>query len=141
MKKQGPFVIVEDDLDDQDMVRIILQEDLGVSNELLFFDRVAPALSFLIETRQQPFIILSDVNLPNMSGLDLRRRINENDYLREKSIPFVFFTTSANKKDVREAFLMTVQGYFEKPHTVNTLRDTLRIIINYWDTSLHPNSF
>lgn len=140
MTKPGPFIIVEDDPDDQEMLRTVLADDLGIRNELIFFDKAALVLDWLARTVAQPFIILSDINMPRMSGIELRRKINENEQLRKKSIPFIFFTTTANKKDVQQAYEMTVQGYFEKPHTMDTMKQALEIIIKYWDLCVHPNS-
>ena len=139
MSRVGPIVIIEDDPDD----RLILQEafnDLAIKNNLKFFTACPEVLEYLMTTREQPFIIISDVNLPGMDGTELRRLINENDFLRKKSIPFVFFTTTATKEAVSEAYDLMVQGYFEKPGTMDAVRSTLKMIIDYWLVCKHPNS-
>jgi CheY-like chemotaxis protein len=78
------------------------------------------------------------MNMPRMSGLELRRRINEDEILRRKSIPFVFFTTAASKQQVEEAYDLTVQGFFIKePSFIETQR-TFKLILEYWDKCKHP---
>ena len=74
-----------------------------------------------------------------MSGTELKARINKNEYLRKKSIPFIFFTTSADTKAVEQAYEMMVQGYFEKEFSMDSMRSTLKIIIDYWKLCKHPN--
>jgi CheY-like chemotaxis protein len=139
MSSSGPIVIIEDDPDDQ----VILKEafsSLGVKNHQKYFTTCMDALQYLMTTWEQPFLILSDVNLPGMDGTELRRKVNENEYLRKKSIPFVFFTTTASKAAVNEAYDLMVQGYFEKPGTMEDIRKTLQLIIEYWMFCKHPNS-
>lgn len=139
MSRTGPIVIIEDDPDDQ----IILKDafkDLGTKNKLKFFNTCPEVFQYLMSTTDRPFLIISDVNLPGMDGTELRRLINENDLLRRKSIPFIFFTTTANRKAVLEAYDLMVQGYFEKPVNMKTIREVLKMIIDYWMVCKHPNS-
>ncbi len=137
---KDPIIVIEDDLDDQ----VILQgvfDDLGIKNELKFFGTASEALSYLKITSDKPFLILSDVNLPGMDGTELKRLINENEYLRKKSIPFVFYSTSARKESVVQAYSIMVQGYFEKPQSLSEIKETIKLIIDYWKLCKHPNSF
>ena len=97
-----PIIIVEDDQDDQQNVKEILQE-LGVKNELVFFEDCNKAFNYLMSIRTKPFIIISDINLPKMNGIDFKRKIDTTDYLRKKSIPFVFLTTSDSAHMIDEA--------------------------------------
>ena len=69
-----------------------------------------------------------------------RKKIQENDYLRRKAIPFVFFTTSASKKTISEAYELTVQGFFTKSSTIDELSTQLKIIMDYWSYSAQPNT-
>ena len=63
MPHNGPVIIVEDDEDDQQLMRDTFG-DLGIKNELLFFKEGGAFLQYLRATPQQPFIIITDVNLP-----------------------------------------------------------------------------
>lgn len=139
MPLNNPIVIIEDDLEDQELIAAALKE-LGVQLPLLFFDRCPDALDYLKETRDTVFLILSDVNMPGMSGTTLRRLINEDPELRRRSIPFVFYSTTATRAEVLEAYELMVQGYFEKPGDFSQIKNTLKLIIDYWRVSVHPNS-
>jgi CheY-like chemotaxis protein len=137
--RTGPIIIIEDDHDDQEIMREVF-EYLQIPNELKFFIKCQDALDYLFTTSDKPLIILSDINLPGMTGIEMRRKINESDYLRMKSIPFVFLTTSASKQNVMDAYAMMVQGYFVKSATVTELRSAIKMIVDYWKTCLHPNA-
>ena len=140
MSKLGPIVIVEDDLDDQEMVQEAMEE-LGIKNKLVFFDRAVKAFDFLKSVREQPFLILSDVNLPIQNGIEFKRQIDEDNDLRRKSIPFVFYSTAVDKNSVDTAYQeLTVQGFFKKKNTYDELKKDLKLIVDYWKTCKHPNS-
>ena len=138
MAKYGPILIVEDDEDDQQVYGDVIRS-FNKRNEIIFFGEGKSLLEYLNTTKQQPFIIICDVNLPEMSGLELRRKINESDFLRKKSIPFVFFSTSENIDAVREAYDLTVQGYFVKSPLYDEIVQQLKLIIEYWIACRHPN--
>jgi len=133
-----PIILVEDDLDDQLLIGEITQS-LNPDKEILIFDSGDAAFEFLLATTRQPFIIICDVNMPRMNGLQLRQEILNNDRLRKKSIPFVFFSTTAIEKQVNQAFDMVVQGYFEKGNTYEELSVQLKNIYDYWRDCKHPN--
>lgn len=140
MAKTGPILIIENDADDRDIMKDIFRE-LGVKNKLYFFSSSPDVLDFLVHTDQDPFLIISDINLPGMSGIELRRSINEHEELRKKSIPFIFLTTSSSRNSVDQAYGMMVQGYFEKKNSAQEMKDALKMIIDYWNLCLHPNSY
>ena|SRR5690349_12198773 len=138
--KSGPIIIIEDDQDDQEIIQEALTA-LLVTNELIFFDRSQKAFDYLKRSDVQPFIILSDVNLPEQNGIEFKRQIDEDADLRSRSIPFVFLSTSVDKKAVNTAFKeMTVQGFFQKPYSYQELQNTLKLIVDYWTICKHPNS-
>lgn len=137
--KNGPIILIEDDLDDQEFITDALKLS-GIDNHIEIFDNGEKALTYLLKSDQQPFIILSDVNLPVMNGLQLKFEIQKNEYLRNKSIPFIFLSTSADAKAVQEAFELNAQGFFEKEITFEGIQRQLEQIISYWKTSRHPNS-
>lgn len=137
--KGGPLIIVEDDIDDQDIIREVF-ESLKLSNTLLLFSDGNEALSYLQTTTDQPFLILCDINLPKLNGLELRELINADARLRRKSVPFIFFSTNASRDAIEKAYDLTVQGFFVKHHTLQQLRDTLALIVAYWSLCRHPNN-
>lgn len=140
MAKSGPIIFVEDDMDDQEFLRDTI-ERLKVPNELIFFTRAQDAFSFLLNSKVQPLIIFSDINLPMMNGLEFKKMIDENMELRQRSIPFVFLSTSVDKSSVDDAFKnLTVQGFFQKSAGLKELEKTIGTVIDYWHLSRHPNN-
>ena len=81
MANSGPIVIIEDDKDDQEIYQIALDE-LGVTNEVIFFTNCPDAYEYLKAAAQQAFIILCDINLPGQNGLDFKKQIDEDEQLR-----------------------------------------------------------
>lgn len=135
---QGHIILIEDDVDDQEFIIDALQK-LEIPNEVKTFDNGQKALDFLKITTQQPFIIISDLNLPIMDGMQLKREIYKDEYLTSKCIPFIFLSTSADPRTVREAFDLCAQGFFVKENTSEGIRQQLKQIINYWKSCRHPN--
>ena len=134
-----PIVVVEDDADDQYFIKTIC-EKLGIMGDILFFDDGKKALQYLSTTQRKTFIILCDINMPIMNGLELRRHIQEDESLRRKSIPFVFLSTAARPKEVEEAYNLTVQGFFVNASQLSDMEKTLELILDYWLKCKHPNA-
>jgi CheY-like chemotaxis protein len=135
----GPIIIIEDDKDDQEVYTESIRA-IGVPNEVRFFDGGKEALDYLLNTEEQPFIILSDINMPGMNGLELKKQIQDDPYLCTKGIPFVFVSTNATKVSVRHAHALSVQGYFEKPQSIDAIKEMLRTLFAYWEMCKHINN-
>jgi CheY-like chemotaxis protein len=138
MNKVGPIIIIEDDLDDQDFLKEVFDK-LDYENEIMFFGDGELALAYLTETDVEPFIIFSDINMPKLNGLELRAKVHENEDLRLKSIPYLFFSTVAEQSYVVDAYSKSVQGFFVKPSDFNELKDTIEAIVTYWQKCVSPN--
>lgn len=136
---KGPIVIVEDDKDDQDLYQECIRA-VGIPNEIRFFNGAKGVLDYLLNTEEQPFIILSDVNMPGMTGFELKKYIQDDPYLCTKGIPFVFISTDASKVSVRHAHALSVQGYFEKPRSMDDLKKMFRTLFDYWEMCKHINN-
>lgn len=136
----GPIIIVEDDEDDKDMIEEVLKE-LSIPNKTIWFTRCSNAFEYLKNNDEQPLVIFSDINLPGLSGIEFKRQIDAHKELRKKSIPFVFFSTTADKNTVNEAYTeMTIQGYFQKANSYNETKNMVRTILEYWTICKHPNT-
>jgi CheY-like chemotaxis protein len=140
MNKGGEIIVVEDDIDDQDLFSEALN-NIGVPNKILFFGNGESALEYLEKEGTEPFLILSDINLPRLNGFELRERVFTNKKLSNKCIPYIFFTTAANKDSVVNAYAFSAQGFFEKPSSFKELEDILRSIIDYWKRCYSPSDF
>ncbi len=131
MNKDGPIIVIEDDPDDRDFYKLVFKE-LNYGNEVRYFDDGDLALEYLVANTDEPFIIISDINMPRLNGLKLKEQIQSNENLRLKCIPYLFFTTSANQEYVIDAYSKSVQGFFIKPNTLDKLTTVIRKIIDYW---------
>lgn len=140
MNKNGPIIVIEDDMDDQNFLVQIFSE-LNYSNEITYFSDSNKALEYLNRSEVQPFLILSDVNMPRMNGFELRSKIFTNELLKTKCIPYLFFTTGSDKKAVTDAYSMSVQGFFVKAQTMDGLKNTIRKIVEYWKECIAPNQY
>ena len=136
----GPIVYIDDDDDDHFLFEQTLKT-LGLTNEVRPFFDGREALHYLENTLERPLLILCDLNMPIMNGLELRQNIDENEYLKQKSIPFVFYTTAAGPEQVRKAYEGTIQGFHAKAQDLAEYRAQINLIVNYWKSCLHPNSF
>src|SRR4051794_11820915 len=114
MSKHGPIVLIENDTDDHEILRLAFDE-LLVKKRLVFFESGNDALQYLSTTREHPFLILTDINMPGMNGIELREAIFGDEELRKKSIPFILLTTYADSKLVEKAYELSVQGFYQKP--------------------------
>ncbi|SOD95169.1 CheY chemotaxis protein or a CheY-like REC (receiver) domain [Spirosoma fluviale] len=139
MTSKAPILVIEDDEDDQLFIQEALTS-LAIVNPVVFFTNGVAAIEYLMASVEAPLVILCDVNMPAMNGLELRKLIDLNEYLKPKCIPFVFLTTAADLGLVNMAYKMTIQGYFKKERTFSGLQEQLRSILDYWDKCLHPNS-
>lgn len=139
MKVAGPIILIDDDKDDLEILTSAFNS-IGINEDIRTFDTCPDALLYLETTTEKPFLIFCDINLPGMNGLEFRRIIHENDFLRKKSIPFIFLSTSAIKQQVLEAYDLTVQGFFLKSFSLKEMQASLSCVISYWTTCVHPNA-
>lgn len=138
MNKDGPIIIVEDDKDDQQIFSEVFAE-LDYTNEILFFNDGQEALNYLNHKSTEPFIVFSDINMPKLNGMELREQIHENEDMRLRTIPYLFFTTSASQEDVITAYSKSIQGFFVKPSSYQDLKKLMKTIIEYWKECVSPN--
>ena len=87
--------------------------------------------------RRTPDLILLDMNLPRLNGLDVLRYIRSNPTLG--GVPVVVLTTSRRPEDVREVYAAGANTYIEKPQEFGRFVEVLRTVQRYWlDTALLP---
>ena len=77
--------------------------------------------------------------MPKLNGMELRNQIHENEDIRLKTIPYLFFTTSAEQEAVVDAYSKSIQGSFVKPSSFQELKNTMKIIVEYWQKCESPN--
>lgn len=139
MALTGPIVLIDDDDDDRHLIGEMLS-DLQLPNPLRHFEHGRAGLDYLRTTSESPLLILCDINMPQMSGLELRDLIDADPYLKQKAIPFIFLSTSDEKSLLKKAYASTIQGYFKKWSSFDTGKQDLAIMIEFWKRCLHPNN-
>lgn len=130
-------------IDDQKYEKSFLQESLTDNNwaiEVEYFSSAKDALKHLRENADDIFLIISDMNMPEMSGMEFKKTIDDDPFLRQKAIPFVFASSEISKEQVTEAYEYRVQGYFKKPETIEEQAEMLEKIVQYWKSCIHPNT-
>jgi CheY-like chemotaxis protein len=138
IKLKGKIILVDDDSYERELLESALQKR-GWDAKVEYFDNADDALDHLKQNSDEIFLIISDMNMPKMNGMDFKKAIDNDSGLREKSIPFIFATSTSVRSEITQAFDYRVQGYFRKPNTTEEQADMLDIIIKYWIVSSHPN--
>src|SRR5438270_6413056 len=131
MAKRGPILLADEDPDDQDIIHAALTK-MKVRNKLLCFKEGSELIRYLLQTEDKPFMILCNIHISGMDGLAIRRKIEETPELKDKSIPFIFFTSDDRKEIVEKAFEIPVQGYFCKEDTLEKVERLLALLYDYW---------
>jgi CheY-like chemotaxis protein len=140
MDKSGTIIIIEDDPDDQFILEEVFNE-LGYLNKRMYFADGLSALEYLYSTPERPFIIISDINLPMLNGLELRKKVQTDADLSLKCIPYIYFTTALNQQAVIDAYSTSAQGFFVKPSSFEELKETIELMVKYWIKCAAPNNF
>ena len=113
MNNRQTILLVEDDKVDQMTVKRALK-DIKVSNPLEMVENGEEALDYLNNVEnEKPGIILLDLNMPKMNGIEFLKIAKQDDKL--KRIPVVVLTTSKEDEDKVESFNLGVAGYMIKP--------------------------
>ncbi len=127
---------MEDDRIDAMTINRIFKE-LKIYNKLHITGNGEEALKFLREKKDEyPCIILLDLNMPRMNGIEFLKEI-KND-IRLKKIPVVVLTTSNDHHDRNECFSNGAAGYMIKPSEHDAFASVIKAIDNYWSVSELP---
>jgi len=137
MKSSKPILLIEDDQVDAMTVKRALK-DINVTNKLDIAKNGEEALTFLKNPeKKKPSIILLDLNMPKMNGIEFLKIVKKNDSL--KKIPVVVLTTSKEDKDKVDSFNLGVAGYMLKPVGYLKFVEVVRTINLYWTLSELPD--
>ncbi len=120
-------------VDDSSSIRAIVKKIIRVSGfnvgELWDASDGLVALSVLEE--HQVDIVLTDINMPNMNGMELITRMSEDDQM--STIPVVVVSTEGSDKKMDEAMAMGAVGYVKKPFLPEDIKRTLNGILGVAD--------
>ncbi|MBP8793962.1 MAG: response regulator [Lutibacter sp.] len=130
------ILLVEDDKIDVMTMKRALSE-LKIGNPVVVCENGLEALNYLNNTEHKtPGIILLDLNMPKMNGLEFLQQRILNDVL--KRIPTVVLTTSKDEQDKIESFNLGVAGYMIKPVDYMQFVEIVKTIDLYWTLSELP---
>lgn len=136
MKTKQIILLVEDDTIDQATVKRALK-DIKVTNDLFIVNNGEEAIDFLKDSKNVlPGIILLDLNMPRMNGIEFLKIIKKDELL--KSIPVIVLTTSNEENDRVESFKLSVAGYMTKPVDYIQFVEVVKSINWYWTISELP---
>ena len=136
MKKNKKILLVEDDKIDVMTVKRALRE-INVTNSVEVAGNGEEGLEILRSSaKDKPCIILLDLNMPRMNGMEFLHHIKSMDEF--KRIPVVVLTTSKEERDKIESFNLGVAGYMAKPVDYQQFVEVIRTINLYWTLSEIP---
>jgi two-component system, response regulator len=120
MPQQAEIILVEDNMSDADLVIRSLKKN-NLANNVLHLEDGQKALDYIFsegewagrELRHVPRVILLDLKMPKVSGLEVLQRLKSNEETR--SIPVVVLTSSKEDPDIKECYRLGVNSYVVKP--------------------------
>jgi two-component system response regulator len=132
--KPKKILLVEDNPSDQDLTKRALAQS-QITNELVIAEDGQEALDCLFgsgagDPPDPPAMILLDLKLPKVGGLDVLRRIRAD--ARTKRIPIVVLTTSSEETDITAAYDLGVNSYIRKPVDFKKFVDAIQQLGLYW---------
>jgi len=139
-EKMINILLVEDDEVDVMNVKRAFQKN-NLSNPLYHAGNGIEALSMLRGEAGQdaipiPSIILLDLNMPRMGGIEFLHELRKDELL--KNISVFVMTTSNEDKDKVDAYNLNVAGYILKPLSMENFVSAVSILKNYWTLCEYP---
>jgi CheY-like chemotaxis protein len=136
-KPSGAFIFIDDQKDEHSLLKLSMQE-LGLDNEIISFMNGEDAFNYLKKTKKEIFLILSDLNMPKVDGLELKRMIEMTPELKVKAILFFFHSSSAGPIEIRAAYALNIQAYILKSPSLEGTIQSLQKIVALWTDCVHP---
>ena len=131
------ILVVEDNPDHLELTVLTLKEH-GVTAEIVVACDGASALDFLFgqgehaarDTRKQPNLILLDMRLPKLSGLDVLTNVRANPLT--ELVPVIMLTSSSEVSDIAAAYRLGANGFVRKPVDFGAFSEKLICLQAYW---------
>ena len=124
------IIMIEDDEGHARLIERNIRRS-GVNNEIIPFTNGTEAVNYLFGTdgtgavhKGRAFLILLDLNLPDMTGIDILRQIKENRYL--KSAPVVVLTTTDDSQEIKRCYELGCNVYITKPVNYESFANAIR---------------
>jgi CheY-like chemotaxis protein len=124
MTKQKTNILI---LEDHDSVRLLLGTTFRGENYHVVTKRDGIEGMAWLAAGNIPNMIILDINMPRLNGLDFMRQINRSGLY--KDIPVMMLTANEDEDDIFEAFALGIQNYVQKPFNPVALKDKVRKIL------------
>lgn len=130
-KKIVDILLAEDNQDDADLTIRALKKN-NLSNNLHHVEDGVEVLEFIFssDSLNTPKLILLDVKMPRMNGIEVLRRLKSDQ--RTKSIPVVMLTSSKEEPDIKECYELGVNSYIVKPVEFDAFTKVVAELGVYW---------
>jgi two-component system response regulator len=129
----APLLLVDDNPDDVDLTLRAFRKS-NISNEVLVAHDGQQALDLLLPAGGgpglQPAVVLLDLNMPRIDGLEVLRRLRADP--RTRLLPVVVLTTSREDRDRIESYALGANSYVAKPVDFGEFMDAARTLSLYW---------
>ena len=137
MNNPKTILLVEDNPDDMALTLRVLKKH-NVANEVMEAHDGVEALDYLFGTgahagrdlRQQPQLVLLDLKLTKVDGLEVLRRVRNDP--RTRLLPVVILTSSNEEKDRVNSYALGANSYIRKPGDFNQFAESVRQLGLYW---------
>jgi two-component system response regulator len=124
-----PILLVEDNPDDVELTRDALAEN-RIANPLVVASDGVQALEYLKTADPLPRVVLLDLKLPKLGGLDVLRALRSDE--RTRNLAVVVLTTSREEVDVVESYRLGANSYVRKPVDFVEFHDAVRTLGLFW---------
>ncbi|WP_396179110.1 response regulator [Flavobacterium sp.] len=129
MSKALNILLIEDDaIEVMKFNRVV--KTLNLNHKIIEANNGEEALEILRIKEVIPDIILLDLNMPKLNGLDFLRILKNDEIL--KFIPSIMLTTSSNHKDLLECYKVGIAGYLLKPLKYDDYMERIKKLLDYW---------
>jgi two-component system response regulator len=129
----GTILLVEDNPDDV-LFTLRAFERNKISNEIIVAADGEQALEYLLPADESraltPALVLLDVNLPKVDGLEVLRRIRS--HARTAGLPVVVLTTSSEERDIVQSYRLGANSFVRKPVTFSQFVEATKVLGIYW---------
>ena len=131
------ILLVEDNPDDVALTTRAFKKN-NISNKVIVAKDGVEALDYLFgkgmyagrDVKDTPVIVLLDLKLPRIDGLEVLRSIRQNEFT--KLLPVVILTSSAEEQDVINGYKLGVNSYIRKPVDYNQFSEAIKYLGLYW---------
>jgi len=123
------IILVEDNPDDEKLTIRALRRG-NVANEILVAHNGEEALVMVLNANPLPSVVLLDLKLPKVDGLEVLRQIRANE--RTQFLPVVVLTSSSEERDIIESYNLRANSYVRKPVEIEKFTDAVRQLGLYW---------